>query len=153
MSFDIGRSCPQEQGTSETAIGMDALDSETIIPAYISWEQYERHQAIIASNAHMKSDGEAKAGRPGADRYFAACSGVGAAAAYFIIPIPARARCNAALQKVCDAEQGMEKFDLGTEGAGVPDKELLQSLAQDLPAIWNSPSIDLSLKADRPHPD
>jgi hypothetical protein len=32
---------------------------------YVSWEQYERNQALLASNAHMKSDGNAKAGRGG----------------------------------------------------------------------------------------
>ncbi len=35
-------------------------------PGYISWEQYERNQALIASNAHMKSRMEPKAGRGGA---------------------------------------------------------------------------------------
>lgn len=34
-------------------------------PGYISWEQYERNQALIASNAHMKSRMEPKAGRGG----------------------------------------------------------------------------------------
>jgi DNA invertase Pin-like site-specific DNA recombinase len=34
-------------------------------PGYIAWEQYERNQAMIAANAHMKSDGEPKAGRGG----------------------------------------------------------------------------------------
>jgi DNA invertase Pin-like site-specific DNA recombinase len=34
-------------------------------PGYISWEQYERNQARIAANTHMKSDGEPKAGRGG----------------------------------------------------------------------------------------
>ena len=34
-------------------------------PGYISWEQYERNQAMIAANAHMKSRTEPKAGRGG----------------------------------------------------------------------------------------
>src|SRR5208282_2522255 len=34
-------------------------------PGYISWEQYERHQAMLAANAHMKSQMEPKAGRGG----------------------------------------------------------------------------------------
>jgi excisionase family DNA binding protein len=34
-------------------------------PGYISWEQFERNQAIIAANAHMKSRMEPKAGRGG----------------------------------------------------------------------------------------
>ena len=34
-------------------------------PGYVSWEQYERNQALMAANAHMKSDGNSKAGRGG----------------------------------------------------------------------------------------
>jgi DNA invertase Pin-like site-specific DNA recombinase len=34
-------------------------------PAYISWAQYERHQAMLAANTNMKSRTERKAGRGG----------------------------------------------------------------------------------------
>jgi excisionase family DNA binding protein len=34
-------------------------------PAYISWAQYERHQAVLAANTNMKSRMERKAGRGG----------------------------------------------------------------------------------------
>jgi DNA invertase Pin-like site-specific DNA recombinase len=34
-------------------------------PAYISWAQYDRHQAILAANTNMKSRMERKAGRGG----------------------------------------------------------------------------------------
>jgi DNA invertase Pin-like site-specific DNA recombinase len=34
-------------------------------PGYITWEQYERNQAMLADNAHMKSRMEPKAGRGG----------------------------------------------------------------------------------------
>ena len=34
-------------------------------PGYIAWDQFERNQALIASNAHMKSRMEPKAGRGG----------------------------------------------------------------------------------------
>jgi DNA invertase Pin-like site-specific DNA recombinase len=34
-------------------------------PGYISWERYERNQALLADNAHMKSRMEPKAGRGG----------------------------------------------------------------------------------------
>jgi hypothetical protein len=34
-------------------------------PGYISWEQYERNQALIAANTNMKSRMEPKAGRGG----------------------------------------------------------------------------------------
>jgi DNA invertase Pin-like site-specific DNA recombinase len=186
---------------------------------YISWEQYERHQVMIAANAHMKSDGEAKAGRGGRSllcgllrcrrcghmlhtrysclggavvpryecndrhRYYGearciafgglwvdeavgkevlgAIGGNGVEAALEAaeqmrqqrqevrraLELEAEeARWNVALQKVHDAEQRLEKFDLGAEGVVLPDKELLLSLAQDVPAIWNSPSTDLRLK-------
>ena len=48
-------------------------------PGYIAWDQYERNQALIASNAHMKSRMEPKAGR-GGERCFPAFSAVGAVA-------------------------------------------------------------------------
>ncbi len=32
---------------------------------YVSWEQYERNQTLLAATTHMKSDGNAKAGRGG----------------------------------------------------------------------------------------
>jgi hypothetical protein len=56
------------------------------------------------------------------------------------------ARWNATLQKVRSLEERLEKFDQEGEGRALPDKQLLLSLAQDLPAIWNSPSTDLRLK-------
>jgi excisionase family DNA binding protein len=34
-------------------------------PGYITWEQYERNQALLSDNAHMKSRMEPKAGRGG----------------------------------------------------------------------------------------
>jgi DNA invertase Pin-like site-specific DNA recombinase len=34
-------------------------------PGYVSWEEYERNQALIAENTHMKSGTEPKAGRGG----------------------------------------------------------------------------------------
>jgi len=34
-------------------------------PGYVSWEQYERNQAMLAANTHMKSEGNVKAGRGG----------------------------------------------------------------------------------------
>jgi len=34
-------------------------------PGYLSWDEYERNQAMIAANAHMHSGGEPKAGRGG----------------------------------------------------------------------------------------
>jgi len=56
------------------------------------------------------------------------------------------ARWNAALQKVQDLETKLCEFDNKKLSAALPHPELLMSLAQDLPAIWNSPSTDMRLK-------
>ena len=56
------------------------------------------------------------------------------------------ARWNAALQKVRELEDKLQEFDLGIKSVPMPNKEVLLSLAQDLPAVWNSPSTDMRLK-------
>jgi len=214
-------------------------------PGYVDWEQYERIQAMMAANTHMKSNGEAKAGRGGrallsgmvrcrrcgrmlhvsysgnentiprydcnaanlqqgerrclsfsgswvdeavAKEVLQAISGNAVEAAleaaeqmeqrghelrqalvlqveqaHYEARLAARryeavdpdqrlvaaeleARWNAALQKTRDLEQRLQQFDLGIKNVSLPSKELLLSLAQDLPAVWNSPSTDMRLK-------
>ena len=56
------------------------------------------------------------------------------------------ARWNAALQKAQELESKLSEFDNEIQFRPAPNKEVLLSLAQDLPAIWNSPSTDLRLK-------
>src|SRR5260370_18596568 len=56
------------------------------------------------------------------------------------------ARWNVALKKVQELENRLREFDLGTKLPAIPDKEVLLSLAQDLPAVWNSPATDMRLK-------
>jgi DNA invertase Pin-like site-specific DNA recombinase len=56
------------------------------------------------------------------------------------------ARWNATLQKVHELEDGLRQFDLGLKLPAIPDKELLVSLAQDLPSVWNSANTDMRLK-------
>lgn len=56
------------------------------------------------------------------------------------------ARWNAALQKVRELEDKLQEFDLGIKSVPMLNKEVLLSLAQDLPAVWNSPSADMRLK-------
>jgi excisionase family DNA binding protein len=56
------------------------------------------------------------------------------------------ARWNAALQKTQDLENRLRDFDDEIKSMPAPSKEVLLSLAQDLPAIWNSPSTDMRLK-------
>jgi DNA invertase Pin-like site-specific DNA recombinase len=56
------------------------------------------------------------------------------------------ARWNVALQKVQEVEQKFEEFDRKIPSASLPSREVLLSLAQDLPAVWNAPSTEMRLK-------
>jgi len=56
------------------------------------------------------------------------------------------ARWNAALSNVGEVEQRLRENELPANVTRIPDKETLCSLAQDLPAVWNSPATDMRLK-------
>jgi len=56
------------------------------------------------------------------------------------------ARWNAALQKVRDLEKKLQTLGSDPQAVSIPSKEVLLSLAQDLPAVWNAPSTDMRLK-------
>jgi excisionase family DNA binding protein len=212
---------------------------------YVSWEQYESNQAMIAKNTHMKSRMEPKAGRGGqallasllrcrrcgrmlhvvycgrkgkdrryqcrgasinhgsnrciafggvrtdeavANEVLRAISGnaieaalqaaeqfrqqrqeqrksleLAAAQADYEAKLAARryeavdpgqrlvaaeleVRWNIALQKQLELEEKLKDFDHGMQSVVTPDQRVLVSLAQDLPAVWNSPSTDMRLK-------
>jgi DNA invertase Pin-like site-specific DNA recombinase len=55
-------------------------------------------------------------------------------------------RWNVALTKVQELDDRLRRFDQGTNLPAIPDKAVLLSLAQDLPAVWNSPMTDMRLK-------
>ena len=55
-------------------------------------------------------------------------------------------RWNAALQKSQELENKLSEFDNEIQSRPAPNRDVLLSLAQDLPAIWNSPSTDMRLK-------
>jgi hypothetical protein len=56
------------------------------------------------------------------------------------------ARWNAALQSAGEVEQRLRQNELPDTATRIPDKETLSSLAQDLPAVWNSPVTEMRLK-------
>jgi hypothetical protein len=56
------------------------------------------------------------------------------------------ARWNAALVRVQELDNKLLQFDAGNGLTPLPDREVLLSLAQDLPAVWNAPSCDMRLK-------
>jgi DNA invertase Pin-like site-specific DNA recombinase len=214
-------------------------------PGYISWEQYERNQALLAANAHMKSRMEPKAGRGGrallsgmlrcrrcGRMLHVSYSGTGANVLRYhcrgahlnhgadwcisfgglrvdqavanellhaiggnaveaaleaaeqmrerqheqrhaleleaeqaqyearlaarryeavdpdnrLVAAELEGRWNAALRKVEEFDAKLQQFDRSVESKPLPDKTVLMSLAQDLPAIWNSPDADMRLK-------
>jgi excisionase family DNA binding protein len=55
-------------------------------------------------------------------------------------------RWNASLVRVQELNNKLIKFDSGTGLTPLPDKEVLLSLAQDLPTVWHAPSCDKRLK-------
>jgi DNA invertase Pin-like site-specific DNA recombinase len=214
-------------------------------PGYISWEQYQRNQAKMADNEHMKSRAEPKAGRGGrallsgkvrclrcgrllyvsysgsqgmvlryqcrgahmnqgaprcltfsglgveravAGEVLRAISGNAIEAAVEaaesmrqqvaeqrraveleleqaryearlaerryeavdperrLVAVELEARWEAALQKLRAMEGRLRDFDDAGKMPAIPDKEILLSLAQDLPAVWNAPQTDAGLK-------
>jgi DNA invertase Pin-like site-specific DNA recombinase len=214
-------------------------------PGYISWEQYERHQAMLAANVHMKSGAAPKAGRGGrallsgllrcrrcgcmlyvsysgsqgmvlryqcrgahmrhgaprcitfsglrvdravGDEVLRTIGGHAVEAAVeaaeklgqqfreqrraveleleqarYAVKLSARryeavdpdnrlvaaeleGRWNAALRKARELEDRLRDFDDSGRPPTIPDKEILLSLAQDLPAVWNSPGTAAGLK-------
>src|SRR5207248_8993207 len=56
------------------------------------------------------------------------------------------ARWNAALSTVGEVEQRLRDNELPSNATRIPDKETLCSLAQNLPAVWNSAPTDMRLK-------
>jgi excisionase family DNA binding protein len=56
------------------------------------------------------------------------------------------ARWNAALQNVRDLEKKLQVLVSDPQAPAIPSKEILLSLAQDLPAVWNAPSTEMRLK-------
>lgn len=55
-------------------------------------------------------------------------------------------RWNAAMQKACALEEKLREFQESGSLPSIPDKEILLSLAQDLPAVWNAAGTAAGLK-------
>lgn len=240
-----------KEGRAHKTVGHQKPRSEWTVlivdhhPGYISWEQYERNQAMMAANVHMKSRMEPKAGRGGralltgllrcrrcgrmlyvtysgrqsmvlryqckgahlrdggdrcisfsgvrvdqavAEEVLRAIGGNAVEAAVEaaekmrrhaeeqrrsmeleleqgryqaklsarryqavdpdnrLVAAELEARWNAALKKAQELEDRLRAFDVGTKMPAIPDKEILLSLAQNLPAVWNSPGTEAGLK-------
>jgi DNA invertase Pin-like site-specific DNA recombinase len=55
-------------------------------------------------------------------------------------------RWNASMERVVALERRLQSEASEVKPEVIPDKELLLSLAQDLPEVWNSPAADMRLK-------
>jgi hypothetical protein len=55
-------------------------------------------------------------------------------------------RWNTALEEARRLEHELQRFDATICDAPVADRDTLVSLAQDLPAVWNSPTTEMALK-------
>ncbi len=55
-------------------------------------------------------------------------------------------RWNRALEEARRIDQELQRFDATVCGAPVADRDTLVSLAQDLPAVWNSATTEMALK-------
>jgi hypothetical protein len=56
------------------------------------------------------------------------------------------ARWNAALRKADELAGKLREFDVTEGSVPMPDREVLLSLARDLPVVWKAPSTDMRLK-------
>ncbi len=56
------------------------------------------------------------------------------------------ARWNATLARAVEVEKRLRESEVPSDTAQLPDKNVLCSLAQNLPAVWNSPATDMRLK-------
>jgi DNA invertase Pin-like site-specific DNA recombinase len=56
------------------------------------------------------------------------------------------ARWNDALQRTRALTEKLDAFDVDRDTVRIPDRAILVSLAQDLPAIWHAPTTDMRLK-------
>lgn len=88
----------------------------------LEWEQ-ARYQAKLAARRHEAVDPEQR-----------------------LVAAELEARWNTALQKVKALEERLHDFDDAGTLPTIPDKEILLSLAQDLPAVWAAPGTDAGLK-------
>jgi excisionase family DNA binding protein len=63
-----------------------------------------------------------------------------------LVAVELEARWNISLQKAQELEGKLQHFDIGAGLAPLPDKEVLLSLAQDLPVVWNAAMTEMRLK-------
>jgi DNA invertase Pin-like site-specific DNA recombinase len=117
------------------AVEGNAIEAALEVAARVAEQQRQRHRALSLELEQAQYEV-----RLAARRYEAVDPDNRLVAAEL------EARWNAALQSAGEVEQRLRQNELPDSATRIPDKEMLFSLAQDLPAVWDSPATDMRLK-------
>jgi DNA invertase Pin-like site-specific DNA recombinase len=117
------------------AVEGNAIEAALEVAARVAEQQRQRHRALSLELEQAQYEV-----RLAARRYEAVDPDNRLVAAEL------EARWNAALQSAAEVEQRLRQNELPEAATRIPDKETLFSLAQDLPAIWNSPATEMRVK-------
>jgi hypothetical protein len=117
------------------AVEGNAIEAALEVAARVAEQQRQRHRALSLELEQAQYEV-----RLAARRYEAVDPDNRLVAAEL------EARWNAALQAAGEVEQRLRQNELPDKATRIPDKEMLASLAQDLPRIWNSAATDMRLK-------
>jgi DNA invertase Pin-like site-specific DNA recombinase len=117
------------------AVEGNAIEAALEVATRVAEQQRERHQALSLELEQARYEA-----RLAARRYEAVDPD------NRLVAGELEARWNAALSTVGEVEQRLRNNELPANATRIPDKETLCSLAQNLPALWNSPATDMRLK-------
>ena len=117
------------------AVEGNAIEAALEVATRVAEQQRERHQALSLELEQARYEA-----RLAARRYEAVDPD------NRLVAGELEARWNAALSTVGEVEGRLRDNERPTHATPIPDKETLCSLAQDLPALWNSPATDMRLK-------
>jgi hypothetical protein len=119
---------------------LQAIEGNAIDAALQASEQMHRQREELRRSIELEIEQARYEARLAARRYDAVDP------EQRLVAAELEARWNVSLQKVQDLENKRCEFDASTGSTPIPDKEILMSLAQDLPAVWNAPSTEARLK-------
>ena len=137
MCISLGGLRPDEAVTGEIlkTIAGNAIEAALAAAERILQQQRERRQVLSLELEQARYQAQL------ASRRYEAVD-----PANRLVAAELEARWNAALQKATEVTAQLEQFERESKPVVLPDKEMLISMAQDLPVIWNAPSTDMALK-------
>jgi excisionase family DNA binding protein len=120
------------------AVEGNAIEAALEVAARVVEQQRQRHDAISLELEQARYEANLAA-----RRYEAVDP------ANRLVAAELEARWNKAMLAVGEVEQRLRNNELPENAARIPDKETLCSLAQDLPAVWNSAAMRLKQRIVR----